>query len=75
MDEVTTVNHLIRDYYSREEVCIITPYDMQRQAISDDLQVSRLLAWEHVYNVDSFQGQYTFFVGSHGTLKLTRHYR
>jgi superfamily I DNA and/or RNA helicase len=75
MDEVTTVNHLIRYYYSRKEVCIITPYDTQRQAISNDLKASEFAAWEHVYNVDSFQGQACLSVVLYVILQLTRHCR
>jgi superfamily I DNA and/or RNA helicase len=56
MDEVTTVNQLIRHYYEDTDVCVITPYDTQRSAISNDLKSSGLEAWERVYNVDSFQG-------------------
>ena len=52
-----TVVHLVRNYYSHQDFCIITPYDAQREAIQKELK-DKGLPWERrVFNVDSFQGQ------------------
>ncbi|KAI0800446.1 AAA domain-containing protein, partial [Fomes fomentarius] len=39
-----------------KDFCIITPYDPQRGAITAALKAANVKRWEHVYNVDSFQG-------------------
>jgi len=53
---VQTVVHLVRNYYSHQDFCIITPYDAQRAAIQKELK-DKDLPWDRVFNVDSFQGQ------------------
>jgi hypothetical protein len=53
--EVETVGHLMRHYYKGKDVCVITPYDSQRAAITQHLRTEGL-RWDCVYNVDSFQG-------------------
>lgn len=56
IEEINTVVHIVREYYSHKEFCIITQYDAQRAAIQRRLK-DQNLHWESVYTVDSFQGQ------------------
>lgn len=53
------VVHLVRSYYKQTDFCVITPYDAQRAAIEAQLKRENL-PWEHVFNVDSFQGMPEF---------------
>ncbi|KIK52413.1 hypothetical protein GYMLUDRAFT_77825 [Collybiopsis luxurians FD-317 M1] len=53
--EVSTMVDLVRNYYQSLNFCIITPYDAQRAEIQKSLKEEKL-PWEHVFNVDSFQG-------------------
>ena len=41
-----------------KEFCVITPYDAQRAAITAALDAAGVARFEHVYNVDSFQGRH-----------------
>ncbi|OCH91055.1 hypothetical protein OBBRIDRAFT_551636 [Obba rivulosa] len=61
MEEVHTVVNLVREYYAMKDFCVITPYDAQRKVIQDNLKRTNL-PWEHVYNVDSFQGHEADYV-------------
>ncbi|KAF7358641.1 Nucleoside triphosphate hydrolase protein [Mycena sanguinolenta] len=61
-EEIQTICHLVRRYHeARKEFRVITPYDAQRAAI--ELQLKREnLPHDHVYNVDSFQGNEADYV-------------
>ena len=57
MEEVHTVVRLVKQYYNKEDFCVITPYDAQRAAISMQLKKEKDdLRSDRVFNVDSFQG-------------------
>ncbi|KIK52409.1 hypothetical protein GYMLUDRAFT_1028835, partial [Collybiopsis luxurians FD-317 M1] len=53
--------NLVRNYYHSKKFCIITPYDAQRAAIQKALKQEEH-PWEHVFNVDSFQGNEADYV-------------
>ncbi|PPR01820.1 hypothetical protein CVT24_001684 [Panaeolus cyanescens] len=53
--EVDTLVHLVKNYYSATNFCIITPYDAQRALIQATLEGSNLQS-DTVFNLDSFQG-------------------
>lgn len=59
--EIGMVVHLVRSYYKQTDFCVITPYDAQRAAIEAQLKRENL-PWEHVFNVDSFQGNEAEYV-------------
>ncbi|GLB44387.1 putative nuclear-transcribed mRNA catabolic process, nonsense-mediated decay [Lyophyllum shimeji] len=59
--EIQTMVNLVKTYYKNENFCVITPYDAQRAAIERQLKAGKL-PWEHVFNVDSFQGNEADFV-------------
>ncbi|KAF9558500.1 P-loop containing nucleoside triphosphate hydrolase protein [Agrocybe pediades] len=56
--EIQTIVHLVKNYYKDKKFTVITPYDAQRAAIQQALQ-SEKLPWESVYNIDSFQGDFS----------------
>ncbi|KAF9033215.1 P-loop containing nucleoside triphosphate hydrolase protein [Panaeolus papilionaceus] len=53
--EANLMVHLVKNYYSTKEFCIITPYDAQRAMIHAALEKDRLRS-DTVFNLDSFQG-------------------
>lgn len=59
MAEVHAVVNIVRYYYQHKDFCVITPYDGQRAAITQQLKTEGL-PWEKVFNVDSFQGFHSF---------------
>ncbi|KAF7357132.1 Nucleoside triphosphate hydrolase protein [Mycena sanguinolenta] len=61
-EEIQTICHLVRRYHeARKEFRVITPYDAQRAAIELQLKTENL-PHDHVYNVDSFQGNEADYV-------------
>ncbi|KAG5734510.1 hypothetical protein E4T56_gene5962 [Termitomyces sp. T112] len=60
-EEIRAVVNIVKTYYRYRNFCVITPYDAQRAAIEKQLK-NENLPWEHVFNVDSFQGNETDFV-------------
>jgi hypothetical protein len=61
--EIQAIVHLVCHYYRQkpEDFCVITPYDAQQVALEKQLKAENL-PWERVFNVDSFQGQYTLSI-------------
>ena len=58
VEEVNTIVNIVTKYYQQKHFCVITPYDAQRAAITAALKAANVADYEHVYNVDSFQGMY-----------------
>ena len=55
-EEVNAIVNIVKKYYHHKDYCVITPYDAQRNTIMNALKAADAPRFEHVYNVDSFQG-------------------